>query len=464
VLLLELRHLIRSRRGRAVMVGLQIATLAALFLGGLLVRAHARTGKRDEEASLERIALAAKTSSAASPITAFDLSAWSDTFVARGATAASALVANDLAALPDSAAIRIYEPPSVVASLAERSPAAIILGALDLAWVLALIVPLAAIALGFDSVARDREKGTLAMLLAPARTGRPLVIARTLANAIVLWLGVVPIAILGHAAQTALTGVGPDPAVLAALFVLLSGDVLLLAAAAVAVSALADRSATSLAVLVGGWLVLFVAIPLAMGGVVRAAYPMPDPRARLDGELAAQDVFQKPSPAILDEQAEKDRALDPSLAVDGISSQNRYYLLLSRERLHRAKAARYEEETALGHRIELAEITVWLSPATIVSRALAGLASTTPSERIDFAADGEHYRERLERFVRARVVNNETHFEDAGAWPRFARAQSPDVAAALGAGLAFLLFGAALVFAAAAVFDRLELAPTREDA
>src|SRR5882672_827183 len=119
------------------MLALAAATLASTILGGLLVRSHAQTGERDQSASFERIREAAGTSS-----TAFDLSAWTDTFIARGVTSPSGLVANDLAALPDSAAIRIYEPPTMVASLAERSPAAIILGALDLAWVLALILPL----------------------------------------------------------------------------------------------------------------------------------------------------------------------------------------------------------------------------------------------------------------------------------------------------------------------------------
>jgi ABC-type transport system involved in multi-copper enzyme maturation permease subunit len=459
------------------MIALMLSALASTFLGGLLVSMHQRTGARDESAARERIGLAARTSSASvvsaipgagtsstASVTAFDLAAWSDTFIARGATSPSGFVANDLAALPDSAAIRVYEPPSMVPSLAERSPAAIILGALDLAWILALVLPLAAIALGFDSVARDREKGTLAMLLAPARTGAPLVRARMLASATVLWLGIVPAAIVGGVAESIITGLAIAPGALVALFVLLTGYIVFLAAAVTAVSALSDRSATALAVLIAGWLVFFVAVPLAMSAIVRAAYPMPDPRARLDGELAAQDVFQRPSAAILDEQAEKDRALDPSLGKDGISIQNRYYMLLSRERYHRAKAARYEEETALLHRVELAEISAWLSPATIISNAMAALADTTPHERIDFAKDGDRYRANLEAFVRDRVVANENRFQDAEAWPRFVRVLEPDRVPSLVAAALFFLLGAIAIVVAGAIFDRMELAPTREDA
>lgn len=442
-----------------------IATLGSIVLGALLVDVHERTGRRDQTASLERIALAARgTETSSSAVTAFDLATWSDTFVARGAGPASSLVALDLAALPDSAAVRIDEPPAMVASLAERSPPAVLLGAFDLAWVLALVLPLAAIALGFDSIARDREKGTLAMLLAPAERGAPLVRARMLSNAVALWIGVVPIAVVGEAAYGAIDGRGVSFGLAAGLALLLSAYVLFLAAVVSAVSALADRSATALAVLVAGWLLIFVALPLATGAIVRAAYPRPDPRARLDGEMAAQDVYQRPSASTLDEEAAKDPGLDPSLGTEGVSIQNRYYMLLAREHLHRARAARYEEETTLLSRIELSEIAAWLSPATIVANGVAALAGTTARERIEFAKDAERYRVDLEAFVRARVLANESRFSAPESWPRFERIVKPTVAVSLAASVLFSIAVLLVALGTGWAFERRDLAPTREDA
>jgi hypothetical protein len=478
---LERRHLFRSPRGRAVLASLSLLTLASVFVGGAVARTHRSAGDRDEGATWARIresageaAVALRTSTsaigsrpgaqagAASQITSFDLAAWNDSFVARGDSPSTPLIAGDLALLPDSAAIRIYEPPTAVPSLAERSPAALILGTIDLAWLLALLLPLAAIALGFDAVARDRERGTLAMLLAPAGSGRALFFARVVASFSLLWIGVVPAAMIAWALSTHGLRVRDALSVCA----LLTGLIAFIASVVIAVSALADRSATSLATLIAGWLILFVALPLASSGLVRTAYPLPDPRARLEGELAAQDVFSRPSSAVLDREAERDPKLDPSLGQDGTSIQNRYYMLLSRERYRRAKGARHEEEQVLEQRAELAEILLWSSPPTIVSFALAELAGTGPRERGEFLEDGDAYRAAVERFVRDRVVANERAFDQSSAdrWPRLDRPDRRSSLTALGAGLAFLILGIVVAVVAGAWMDRKDLAPTREDA
>lgn len=444
--MLELRNLSRSPRGRATFVLLALLSASSVFFGQKIRSQHEELGVRDELASRRKIS-AAETAS--STVTAFDLAAWSDSFVARGTTGASSLVAADLQSLPDSAALRIFDPPVLVPSFAERSPAAILLGTLDLAWLLALLAPLAAIALGFDAIARDRERGTLAMLLAPAPSRTPLLTARAGAIAVILYLGTVPAALLA----------GSLPAV-----VLLAAYALFLAASVIAASALSQRAATSLTVLIAGWLVISVAIPLGTAAIVRTSYPLPHPRAKLDGEQAAADVFQKPSAATIDREAERDPALDPSKGTDGISVQNRYYLLLSRERLRVAKGARFAEDRVLRERAELAEIAGYLSPSTIVAAALSELAATGPTERIDFTLDAELYRTRMDNFVRERVLANETKIQRAEEWPRFSRPERASAHAVWIATAIFVLLAAMLFGFTAVRFESMELNPTREDA
>lgn len=443
---LELRNLSRSPRGRATFAILVLLSIASAILGRSIAAQHAMLGARDERATRDKLS-AAETATAT--VTTFDLAAFQDSFVARGTTPASSLAASDLAALPDSAALRIVEPPVPVPSLAERSPAAILLGTLDLAWLLALLVPLAAIALGFDVIARDREKGTLAMLLAPAPTRKHLFYARGAAIAVVLFAGTAPAALIGLSATALL---------------LLGAYALFLAAIVIAVSALSLRVGTSLATLIAGWLIACVAIPLGTGAIVRSAYPLPDPRGKLDGEQAAADVFQKPSSAAIDREAEKDPQLDPSKGTDGISIQNRYYMLLAKERLRVAKGARNEEDRALRSRAELAEIALWLSPSTIAAASLSALAATGPRERLDFVKDAELHRAKVESFTRDRVLANEKKFAGADEWPKFVRLDRSQATTAIAASILFVLLAVLIAGAAAAKFERIELWPTKEDA
>jgi ABC-2 type transport system permease protein len=461
VILLEVRRSLRAPRSRAVAAVLAAGTLAACLVGGAVAETHRSIGARDAEASRERIRRAASSSAAPS---AFDLAAWQDTSIARGLGPAAPLVAGELASLPDSAVVRIYEPPTLVPALAERSPAATLLGTLDLAWFLTLLVPLAAIALGYDAIAGDRERGTLAMLLVPARRPGAVVMGRIAGLFAVLFAGVVPAALLGAIAASAIIGASLLARDLQILALLLTAWCLLLAAVAVTTSAFSDRSATSLAALLGGWLLFGVAVPLAVNGLARLSYPVPDPRAQLLGEQAAQEVFARPSEAVIDAELERNSSFDPSLGTDGATSQSRYYFLLSRERYRRAKGARYAADRALARRVELLELASWLSPASMLSLSLSELAGGGPGERVRFTERAERFRVQLEEFVGARVLANEPSFQQPERWPALSRVPPSSPAAALAASVLFILLSIGLAAAGAGRMKKGSLAPTKEDA
>jgi hypothetical protein len=461
VVVLELRRWLRAPRSRGVMLALAFGTLAACLVGGAVAKTHRSIGERDAEASRDRIRAAATSSVAPS---AFDLAAWQDTMIPRGLAPGAPLVAAELAALPDAAAVRIHEPPSMVPALAERSPAAALLGTLDLAWFLTLLLPLAAIALGYDAIAGDRERGMLAMLLVPARRPWLVVLGRVAGVFAVLFAGVAPPALAGSVIASRMIGSVIPFTDLALIGLLITAWCLLLASIAVAISAFSERSATALAILLGGWLASCVAIPLAVNGLARLAYPPPDPRAELMGEQAAQEVFARPSDAIVEAEVARDPRFDPSLGADGPTSQSRYYFLLSRERHRRAKGARYAAERAMARRIELVELASWVSPASMLSLSLSRIAGGGPSERIRFGQRAEDHRLELERFVGERVIANEPSFGEPERWPDHAGAGARSHSAALAASGAFLALSALLALAAALAVSRGSLAPTKEDA
>lgn len=453
---LEIRRALRAPRSRWTIGALAAATLAACLVGGAVARVHRRAGQRDVQASRRRIAASRDRS-------AFELAAWQDTLIARGIGPLSFLAASEMASLPDAAVVRIYEPPTMVPALAERSPAATLLGTLDLVWVLTLLLPLGAIGLGYDAISRDRAVGTLAMMLVPARRPGRLVVARTVGLFIVLLLAVVPAALAGAFAGSRLAGTGIDPFRLAILTLLLVTWCLLLASAVVGVSALTDRPASSLALAAGGWLLLSVAVPLAVNNVVQLAYPPPDPRPGLQGEQAAAEVFNRPSESIVETEVERDPRFDPDFAADAATSQMRYYFLLSRERYRRAKGARHAADRALTRRVELAEIASLLTPPSVLSAALSDLAGAGPSERISFAEDAEAYRAGLERFVGERVLADEPVFSDANVWPTFERSPAAIGRRPAVAALLFVLLSLGCAFAGGLRLARGSPAPTKED-
>lgn len=441
---LERRALLRSPRGRLVAVSLWVASLLSVGLGAALADHHRDAAALDVAAFEKRLEAADEKS-------AFALAAWQDLLVARGAGRSAALTAGDLSSLPDAAVMRLADPPAMVPSLAERSPSALLLGTLDVAWVLALLLPLAAIALAYDAVSRDRERGTLAMMLVFARRSAPLLFARTAAVALVLIVGVLPAAI-------GAIFVGP------AVVVLIVAYAWFVAAGVVTISAASERSATALAVAFGAWLLLAVAVPLAGSAAARLSYPEPDPRLRLAGDQAADDVLARATEGIVAAEAAKDPALDPEDALDGPSSQMRYDFLLLRERLRRKRGAAAADERMLQRRAEVLELTSWLSPSSIVAGALGALGGTRPSERITFASDAEKHRAAVEAFVRKDVIDGRETLGRADRFPRIERNPPVSSKPAWWATGIFAVLGVLMLVFVSQRLDRGPLAPTKEDA
>ena len=160
----------------------------------------------------------------------------------------------------------------------------------------------------------------------------------------------------------------------------------------------------------------------------------------------------------------RDPRFDPSKAIDGATSQSRYYFLLSRERYRRAKGARYAADRALSRRVELEELASWLSPSSVLSMALAELAGGGPGERVRFAERAERFRLQLEQFVGQRVLANEPAFTKPEEWPRLSRIPPASPTVAFVATVAFLFAAIGCAIAGALALARGSLAPTKEDA
>jgi ABC-2 type transport system permease protein len=165
-------------------------------------------------------------------------------------------------------------------SEARQSSLLLRFGQLTPAFVLQTLAPLLLIFLAFTSVARERERGTLRLLLAQGISGSQLLAGKLLGHAgIALAIGAPAFLLL---AWLAVSGVAPAGAV-TLLIVGYAGWLLLWAVMAVLVSGVVTRSRDALAALVGIWMVSVILLPRALPEVAATRAVLP---SRIETEIA----------------------------------------------------------------------------------------------------------------------------------------------------------------------------------
>ncbi len=157
------------------------------------------------------------------------------------------------------------------------------LGTFSIAWALQLVLPLVIFVLAAGLIARERERGTLRPLLAGGVTAPALVRGKLGSLARIAGLLALPV-LLAAIMAVAIAGAGDWLRLLlwCAAYLLY---LLVIAAIALAVSALTRTSAQALLILVGFWLAAMLLAPRAGGDLGRAQRSDAD-RRRLLGSLS----------------------------------------------------------------------------------------------------------------------------------------------------------------------------------
>ena len=146
-------------------------------------------------------------------------------------------------------------------------------GDFSLAWVLQVLMPLLVAVIAAGSVARERERGTLRLMLASGVSPSGLVRAKLASvGTVTLVLG----GAISMVGAMAAAGAGPvDPARLALWLLAYAMFLAIIAAVAVAVSLRARSSGQALMVLAGLWLFAIILTPRAAVSVAEYAAPAP---------------------------------------------------------------------------------------------------------------------------------------------------------------------------------------------
>ncbi len=175
----------------------------------------------------------------------------------------------------------------------EDAASAFDLGSFSLAWVLQVIAPLLIFVIAAGTVARERERGTLRLMLASGFSVRAIVPHKALGTVRTASMLVAPVLMIGVIASLIL-GVA-EPLRLVLWIAAYALFLVIVAVIAVAVSALCRSTSQAMLALVSIWLLAMLIAPRAGAAIGIAAAPVPTPDqffAAMAANMAKQpDVF-----------------------------------------------------------------------------------------------------------------------------------------------------------------------------
>ena len=155
------------------------------------------------------------------------------------------------------------------------NPVNLLRGAFDLSFVVIFVLPIFILAISYDMLSSEKERGTLAMVLSHPISLRKLMTSKVISRAAIV---VAVVFALGLGALL-FAGRGLDTIETWARFGLWTLSALLYAmfwfALSVLVNALGKNSATNGIILAGAWLVLVVVAPVVISVAATTAYPTP---------------------------------------------------------------------------------------------------------------------------------------------------------------------------------------------
>lgn len=315
-------------------------------------------------------------------------------------------------------------------------PTRLTTGAFDPAFLFVVLFPLVIIALSYELLSGERERGTLAMLLSQPISQRALVFGKASARLAVLCGVTVVFAVGGLLVAGADLGAGG--AAIGLYVAVLVAWAMFWFAAAVAVNAFGRSSANNALMLFGLWLLLVVVVP----GLVRVGV----------------DTLRPPPSRVemLHEAREAAQALERELAgLEGRHDRDTTTLAFAQKRVQvqtdlvrRAAPVLADLRAQQTARQGLLDGLRFLSPAMIVQQALEDLAGTGARrhQRFEAQVDAFHARFRGQIFekIQAGARLDAAQVAALPTW-RFDEEPMGTLATRILTGLLGLLLGAALL-------------------
>lgn len=315
-------------------------------------------------------------------------------------------------------------------------------GAFDPAFLFVVLFPLVIIALSYDLLSGERERGTLALLLSQPVSQSALVMGKAGARAVALCAVTLVFAGVGLFIAGASLDTAAAWAQVGLYGALLVSWALFWFAAAVVAGAWVKNSVQSALVLVGLWLVLVVVVPGLVYVAIDTLYPPPSRLALVhEAREAARDV---------------ERTL---VGLEGRHDQDVTSGDFTRKVIEaeEAVAARTDEvhevhEAQLERRQEVVSALRFVSPALVVQLALEDIAGSGAARHERFEAQVDVYRDTYRAYFVEKIrAGARLTAADRAAVPNFVfeeEATSALLGRVLAGVFTLLILGAALLAAA----------------
>lgn len=305
-----------------------------------------------------------------------------------------------------------------------ENPGNLLIGHFDLAFFVVFLYPLLIIALTYNVLSGERERGTLAMLMSnPVRLGTVL-----LGKLVFRALVVIPPLLLATMAMIAFDGISTllsaeGIARCAAWAALITAYGVFWFALAGAVTALGRPSEYNIFVLISLWVVLSLIVPTLLGVVVNVAHPVPSRVEMINALRALQTEAGREYDASAARYQEEHSAL--AGGDGGILNQRDLNAAHRRVRVQQAAAIAAQELMAQhDERLMRQQETVtrlrFLSPAIVVQEGLNDIAGTGNSRYRDYQAQVDRFHAQWRAFFTPKVMENVAlTMEDYDRFPRF---------------------------------------------
>ncbi len=337
----------------------------------------------------------------------------------------------------------------MVKHLEIENPVNLQAGPFDIAFVVIFLLPIFILAMTYDLLSSEKERGTLAMILAHPVSLRELMASKIVARAGVILTVVVSLGLLA----LLLVGTQLDQAETWLRFALWIFATLLYSlfwfSLAVLVNVYGSHSATNGTILAGLWLILVVIVPTLVSLLATTAYPAPSRMDLIVAAREAQTAGEKNMGDSLDRfysehmdqvPTGEQRAMD-FLTLAQANAANIEKALLPLYAGFREQTIRQED---------LVQRFQYLSPAIMMQLALNEISGTGSARYQDFLDQAYRFRGQWNDFFATRFLRREPlRPADYDQFPRFTYQPEP-FATVLGR-LAPSLIGLLLVCAGVAL-------------
>lgn len=296
-------------------------------------------------------------------------------------------------------------------------------GTFDIAFVVIFLLPIFIIAITYDMLARENERGTLAMVLShPVRTGT--LIAGKVAARFGIILAVVLAFGLGSLLAVGSRLDAPDTWLRFGLWL---GATLLYAlfwfGLAAIVNACGRRSSTNGIILAGLWLLLVIVVPTLVSIVATTAYPAPSRFDFITASRTAQTSSERQYMQALSEYYYDHAEYAPEVRTNDFLT----VAMAKNEAVEKAVQPLHDRfRSQLERQEQMVGSFQYLSPAIMMQRLLNGVSGTGATRYADFTRQVEAFRTEWVDYFTVRFLLDKplasTEFPD---FPRFHHVEEP---------------------------------------